>query len=59
MDQSKMARDRLADDILNKEMDLWIPQAPLLERVKKPVLRVENPGAAILASGFAGMQGVH
>lgn len=54
-----MARDRLADDILNKEMDLWIPQAPLLERVKKPVLRVENPGAAILASGFAGMQGVH
>ncbi|KAK8204717.1 hypothetical protein IWZ01DRAFT_553331 [Phyllosticta capitalensis] len=51
-----MARDRLADDTLNKEMDLWIPQAPLLERVKKPVLRVENPGAAILASGFAGMQ---
>ncbi|KAK8176290.1 hypothetical protein BC567DRAFT_209245 [Phyllosticta citribraziliensis] len=39
-------------------MDLWNPQAPLLERVRKhPKLRIENPEAAIVASGLTGTQG--
>ncbi|KAK8154978.1 hypothetical protein BKA80DRAFT_141872 [Phyllosticta citrichinensis] len=39
-------------------MDLWNPQAPLLERVRKqPNLKIENPEAAIVASGLTGTQG--
>ncbi|KAK7541319.1 hypothetical protein BKA81DRAFT_164241 [Phyllosticta paracitricarpa] len=38
-------------------MDLWNPQAPLLERArKKPRLRIEDPEAGLKASGFTGSQ---
>nr|QOE88722.1 hypothetical protein [Phyllosticta citriasiana] len=41
-------------------MDLWNPQAPLLERArKKPRLRIEDPEAALKGSGFTGSQGKH